>query len=100
MENQENKKETKWRQIYEDDNELDSDEDPDEFIANHELNQSKFISEMLKNDPLDKVYIKKEDNRCGQRFKPLQLIRSFQKQRVTRTKVQFKYHEAEMMDLD
>ena len=47
MENQENKKETKWRQIYEDDNELDSDEDPDDFIANHEINQSKFISEIL-----------------------------------------------------
>ena len=36
----------------------------------------------------------------GYRYAPLKLVKSFQKQRCGAAKWQFKYHEAEMMDLD
>ena len=66
-----------------------------------ELQQSAFISSILEHEPTDKVYIRKEDERVGgYRNGPAQQFQSFLKQMIGSSKVQYKYHEAEMMDID
>ena len=95
----------KWKRVLQDQkqfDDLDSDEDPDDFVTQADLQQSDWISSILRDEPLDSLYIRREDPRVDpkHRLRPFSPIRSFQKQRIGPSKVQLKYHEAEMMDID
>ena len=95
--------EAKWRQVLQegDEDDLDSDDDVDNFAVRSDVAQSSWISDILKNEPTDKLWVRREDPRVGGCYvAPAQMNKSFQKQRIFGTKVQYKYHEAEMNDLD
>ena len=80
---------------------LDSDEEADNFATVGDISQSPLIERILRDEPAEKIYFRREDFRVGgYRYAPLKLVKSFQKQRCGAAKWQFKYHEAEMMDLD
>ena len=81
-------RETKWRQIIPDNELVESEEekDSDDEDANHfatfsELDQSRWISEIIRNEPISKVYIRREDFRVGgYRADPnAKIIKSWQK---------------------
>ena len=57
----------KWRQIVQDNNnqEVDSDDEADNYATKADVTESKWISDILANEPMDKVYIKREDSRVG-----------------------------------
>ena len=57
----------KWKKILQDgqEDEISSDDEIENWALRSDLKQSAWISEILKNEPLDKVYIRKEDPRVG-----------------------------------
>jgi len=91
----------RWRQLVSSFNELDADQEVNDCATTSDLAQSQWITEVLAAEPHENVYLRREDPRVGgYRFGPYKLVKSFQKQRLHGSKVQFKYHEAEMMDID
>lgn len=72
----------KWKRVLQDQkqfDDLDSDEDPDDFVTQADLQQSDWISSILRDEPLDSLYIRREDPRVDpkHRLRPFSPIRSF-----------------------